>query len=147
VHVNGKDCLNLATHNYLGLMEDKSLEDSAVECIKKYGVGSCGPRGFYGTVDVHLNLETRLAQFMQLEEAIIYSYGFSTVASAIPAYAKRGDIIFADERVNFAVQKGLEASRSDVRFFKHNDMKDLERLMEAQRTKEQKVCKFASSFT
>lgn len=47
------------------------------------------------TLDVHLNLETRLAQFMQLEEAIIYSYGFSTIASAIPAYAKRGDVIFA----------------------------------------------------
>lgn len=46
-------------------------------------------------LDVHLNLETRLAQYMQMEEAIIYSYGFSTVASAIPAYAKQGDIIFA----------------------------------------------------
>lgn len=46
-------------------------------------------------LDVHLNLETRLAQFMELEEALIYSYGFSTIASAIPAYAKRGDIIFA----------------------------------------------------
>lgn len=48
--VNGRDCLNLATHNYLGLVEDKGMEESAVECIKKYGVGSCGPRGFYGTV-------------------------------------------------------------------------------------------------
>jgi len=47
------------------------------------------------TVDIHLDLETRLAQFMQLEEAAIYSYGFSTIASAIPAYAKRGDVIFA----------------------------------------------------
>ncbi len=47
------------------------------------------------TLDVHLNLETRLAQFMALEEALIYSYGFSTIASAIPAYAKRGDVIFA----------------------------------------------------
>ncbi|KZS20238.1 serine palmitoyltransferase 1 [Daphnia magna] len=138
VCVNGRDCLNLATHNYLGLVEDKNMEDSAVECIKKYGVGSCGPRGFYGTVDVHLNLETRLAEFMELEEALIYSYGFSTIASAIPAYAKRGDVIFADEGSNFAVQKGLEASRSDVRFFKHNDMKDLERLLEAQSAKELK---------
>ena len=124
VCVNGKDCLNLATHNYLGLVENKALEDTAVECIRKYGVGSCGPRGFYGTVgtnywtnlknqntvffpllnfiviiflvaDVHLDLESRLAKFMKLEEALIYAYGFSTIASAIPAYAKRGDIIFA----------------------------------------------------
>ena len=92
-------------------------------------------------LDVHLDLESRLAKFMELEEALIYSYGFSTIASAIPAYAKRGDIIFADEGVNFAVQKGLEASRSDVRFFKHNDMKDLERLLEAQQMKEIKDVK------
>lgn len=46
-------------------------------------------------LDVHLNLETRLAKFMELEEALIYSYGFSTIASAIPAYAKRGDVVFA----------------------------------------------------
>jgi serine palmitoyltransferase len=57
-------------------------------------VGSCGPRGFYGTVDVHLDLEQELAKFLGAEEAIIYSYGFSTIASAIPAYSKRGDIIF-----------------------------------------------------
>ena len=50
--VNGRDCLNLATHNYLGLVEDKAMEQSAVECIQKYGVGSCGPRGFYGTVGI-----------------------------------------------------------------------------------------------
>ena len=54
--VNGKDCLNLATHNYLGLVENKALEDTAVECIRKYGVGSCGPRGFYGTVGIKNNL-------------------------------------------------------------------------------------------
>lgn len=57
VHINGKDCLNLATHNYLGLVEDRTLEDSAVECIKKYGVGSCGPRGFYGTVGMWLTIQ------------------------------------------------------------------------------------------
>ena len=57
-------------------------------------MGACGPRGFYGTVDVHLELEEKLQNFLQVEEAIVYSYGFATVASAIPAYAKRGDIIF-----------------------------------------------------
>ena len=60
----------------------------------KYGVGSCGPRGFYGTVDVHLELEERLAKFMEMEEAVVYSYAFSTIASAIPAYSKRNDVIF-----------------------------------------------------
>lgn len=57
-------------------------------------IGSCGPRGFYGTVDVHLELEENLAKFMNYEECIIYAYAFSTIASAIPAYSKRNDIIF-----------------------------------------------------
>lgn len=92
--VDGHDCLNLGSQNYLGLLEDNDILEDACKCLRKYGVGSCGPRGFYGTMDVHLDLEDRLAKFMGLEEAIVYSYGFSTVASAIPAYAKRGDLIF-----------------------------------------------------
>ncbi|XP_011297989.1 serine palmitoyltransferase 1 [Fopius arisanus] len=127
--INGRDCLNLATHNYLGLLADTRIEEKAISTTRKYGIGSCGPRGFYGTVDVHLDLEERLAKFMEAEEAIVYSYGFSTVASAIPAYCKRRDIIFADEKVNFSIQKGFDASRSTVKYFKHNDVGDLERLL------------------
>ena len=92
--VDGYNCLNLATHNYLGLYESEEIKEAAIKSIQKYGVGSCGPRGFYGTVDVHLELEERLAKFMDHEEAVVYSYAFSTIASAIPAYSKRNDIIF-----------------------------------------------------
>ncbi|XP_069686959.1 serine palmitoyltransferase 1 [Periplaneta americana] len=129
INVDGHQCLNMATHNYLGFVGNKEIEESAIKTLRKYGVGSCGPRGFYGTVDVHLDLEDRLACFTKMEEAVVYSYGFSTVASAIPAYSKRGDVIFVDENVNFAIQKGLDASRSKIKFFKHNDMADLERLL------------------
>lgn len=129
VTVNGNNCLNLGTHNYLGLSDNVELIESAEAAIKKYGVGSCGPRGFYGTVDVHLELEDRLAKFLGMEEAIIYSYGFATLASAIPAYCKRNDLIFVDERVNFAVQKGLDASRGNIHYFKHNDVQDLHNLL------------------
>lgn len=94
VTVNGVDCVNLASHNYLGLLEDPEIIESAINSLRKYGVGSCGPRGFYGTVDVHLVLEERLAKFMNMQEAVVYSYAFSTIASAIPAYSKRADIIF-----------------------------------------------------
>ncbi len=78
---------------------------------------------------MHLELESRLAQFMKVESAIIYSYGFSTVASAIAAYAKKNDVVFADERINFAMQRGIEASRCKTYYFKHNDVADLERLI------------------
>lgn len=129
ITIDGRDCLNLGTHNYLGLTDSVEIEESAVAAVKKYGVGSCGPRGFYGTVDVHLELEERLAKFTNTEEAIIYSYGFSTIASAIAAYCKRNDLIFVDERVNFAIQKGLDASRGNIRYFKHNDVRDLYNLL------------------
>ncbi|KAH8369534.1 hypothetical protein KR093_000025 [Drosophila rubida] len=138
VVVDGHDCLNLASHNYLGFLEDNEILEEACKSLRKYGVGSCGPRGFYGTMDVHLDLEDRLAKFMGLEEAIVYSYGFSTVASAIPAYAKRGDVIFVDEDVNFSIQKGLDASRSTIVYFKHNDAKDLERLLQEQEKRDLK---------
>jgi len=136
VYIQGNRCLNLGSLNFLGFAESQEINNSAVECINKYGVGSCGPRGFYGTVDVHLDLENRLAKFMKLEEAAIYAYGFSTIASAIPAYAKRGDVIFVDEGVNFSIQQGILASRSDIRYFKHNDMNDLERLLKEQNAKD-----------
>ncbi|XP_052464561.1 serine palmitoyltransferase 1 isoform X1 [Carassius gibelio] len=136
--VNGKECINFASFNFLGLLDSERVKLKALSSLKKYGVGTCGPRGFYGTFDVHLELEERLAKFMGTEEAIIYSYGFATIASAIPAYSKRGDIIFVDEAACFSIQKGLQASRSFVKHFKHNDMEDLERLLKEQEIEDQK---------
>ncbi|XP_076752571.1 serine palmitoyltransferase subunit I [Xylocopa sonorina] len=130
--VNGKDCLNLGTHNYLGLVENNELEKNAIAAIRKYGVGSCGPRGFYGTVDVHLELEEQLANYTDTEDALVYSYGFSTIASAIAAYCKRNDIVFVDEKVNFAIQKGLDAAKANINYFKHNDVNDLRNLLAKQ---------------
>ncbi|NP_001018307.1 serine palmitoyltransferase 1 [Danio rerio] len=136
--VNGKECINFASFNFLGLLDNERVKLKALASLKKYGVGTCGPRGFYGTFDVHLELEERLAKFMRTEEAIIYSYGFATIASAIPAYSKRGDIIFVDEAACFSIQKGLQASRSFIKYFKHNDMEDLERLLKEQEIEDQK---------
>ncbi|GAA6081144.1 serine palmitoyltransferase 1 isoform X1 [Tachysurus ichikawai] len=136
--VNGKECINFASFNFLGLLDNARVKQKALASIRKYGVGTCGPRGFYGTFDVHLDLEERLAKFMRTEEAIIYSYGFATIASAIPAYSKRGDIVFVDEAACFAIQKGLQASRSFIKYFKHNDMEDLERLLKEQELEDQK---------
>jgi serine palmitoyltransferase len=65
----------------------------AETALRKYGVGSCGPPGFYGTIDVHMALEKAFAAFVGTEEAILYSFGFATIASVIPAFAKRGDLI------------------------------------------------------
>ena len=95
-------------------------------------------------MDVHLDLEKELAEFLGCEEAVLYSYGFATIASAIPAYAKKGDIIFADKACNFAIQKGLQASRSRIEWFEHNDVEDLERLLQIQAEKDKKNPKVAA---
>lgn len=87
--------LNVGSTSFLSLHKEEYIMDGALKALDKYGVGSCGPRGFYGTIDVHLDLEERLAKFLEVEETCVYSYGFSTIASAIPSYAKKKDIIFA----------------------------------------------------
>lgn len=110
--IDGKNYANLATANFLSFVGNEKIEvrfcwinsmflvqSAAKESIRKYGVGSCGPRAFYGTVDVHLELEKEISKFMGCEEAILYSYGFATIASAIPTYAKRDDIIYADKGI------------------------------------------------
>ncbi|VDN58573.1 unnamed protein product [Dracunculus medinensis] len=129
---NGAKYFNFATFNFLNFVGNERIENIAKITIQKYGVGSCGPRNFYGTVDVHLNLERQLANFLGCEEVVLYSYGFATISSAIPSYAKQGDVIFADKAVNFAIQKGLEASKSRIEWFEHNDMVHLEKLLKKQ---------------
>ena len=126
ITVDGCRCLNLGTHNYLGLADSPRLEEASIKAVRKYGVGSCGPRAFYGTMDVHLELEKELASFLQVQDAVLYSFGFSTLASAIPAYAKASDYIFVDEHCNLAILQGLLASKSRVIKFEHNNTEDLE---------------------
>jgi serine palmitoyltransferase len=81
--------------------------------------------------DVHMELERDIADFLGVEAAIIYSQGFSTISSVIPAFCKRGDIIVADRGVNFAIQKGIQISRSTVRWYDHNDLKSLEDVLDS----------------
>ncbi|KAG0370694.1 pyridoxal phosphate-dependent transferase [Gamsiella multidivaricata] len=128
---SGKNLLNLASANYLGYTTNEDIKEKAIETLHKYGVGSCGPPGFYGTLDVHIDLEKDIARFLGTESSIIYAQGFSTISSVIAAFSKRGDIIVADDGCNFAILKGTQISRSVIKWFKHNDMADLERVLES----------------
>ncbi|CAO3597831.1 unnamed protein product [Absidia cylindrospora] len=121
--------MNLATTNYLNLVSSDTIRQKAIDTLKEYGVGTCGPPGFYGTLDIHMQLEQNIARFLGTDEAIIYAQGFSTISSVIPAFSKRGDLLVVDEGINFAIQKGVQISRSNIRWFKHNDMNDLERVL------------------
>lgn len=130
---DGSQAINFASSNFLGMADNPATKEAAIEALRTYGCGSCGPRGFYGTMDKHLECEARLASFMGTEEAIIYSSGFATVASSIPAFSKVFDLIICDAGVIHSIQTGVGLSRSKVVYFRHNDMTDLKRILEQTR--------------
>ncbi|KAL7414875.1 serine palmitoyltransferase [Mrakia frigida] len=126
-----KTVINLASYNFTGLAENEKMKETALETLKVYGVGTCGPPGFYGTIDVHRALEANISAFLQTPSTIIYAQDFSTISSVIPSFAKRGDIIVADRLCNFAIQKGLQISRSTIKWYDHGDMSSLEAALES----------------
>ncbi|KAK4476913.1 hypothetical protein RD792_016079 [Penstemon davidsonii] len=123
--INGKECFT-----WFSIYSNVAKQDSCTKALEKYGVGSCGPRGFYGTIDVHLDCESRIAKFLGTTDSILYSYGLSTLFSTIPAFCKRGDVVVVDEGVHWGIQNGLHLSRSTIIYFKHNDMKSLQSTLE-----------------
>ncbi|KAI9844454.1 MAG: serine palmitoyltransferase component [Sclerophora amabilis] len=133
---NGRTVTNLASYNFYNLVANEMLKEKAIQTLRTYGVGPCGPPGFYGTQDVHMKTEADIAAFLGTPACIVYAQAFSTISSVIPAFSKRGDIIVADKAVNYAIRKGIQVSRSTVWWYNHNDMEDLERVL-ARVTKEQ----------
>jgi 7-keto-8-aminopelargonate synthetase-like enzyme len=126
-----EEYVNMATAGFLNLATHPDVINAGIASIEKYGVGSCGPRGFYGTLDVHLQLEEKLAQFMGYDQAVLYSSGFATIASVIPAFSKSGDYLVCDKGLSLAAQTGIKLSRSEVVWFNHNDLKDFKRALES----------------
>lgn len=121
--------MNLASYNFYNLNASESIKEKAIQTLRTYGVGPCGPPQFYGTQDVHMNTEHDIAVFLGTQDSIVYSHAFSTISSVIPTFCKRGDVIVADKMVNYSIRKGLEASRSIIKWYEHNDMEDLEQVM------------------
>ncbi|KAF2272458.1 aminotransferase class I and II [Westerdykella ornata] len=126
---NGRTVTNLASYNFHNFVANETLKEKAIQALRTYGVGPCGPPGFYGTQDVHMKAEANIAAHLGTAACIVYAQSFSTISSVIPSFSKRGDIIVADKAVNFAIRKGIQISRSTVRWFEHNDMEDLERVL------------------
>lgn len=126
------------SRDFLGMTANKTVTDTAKKTLENYSLGSCGPRGFYGTTRKHLELEESLAKFMGTPESITYSDEITTTASAVPAFAKRGDVLLLDSGVSYAVQTGAKLSRSKLLYFQHNDMSDLRRYLEAQKHADKK---------
>lgn len=127
---NGRTVTNLASYNFYNFVGNEQVKEKAIQTLRTYGVGPCGPPQFYGTQDVHMKTEADIASCLGTEKCVVYAQAFSTISSVIPAFCKRGDIIVADCAVNYAIRKGLQICRSTIRYYEHNNMEDLERVLQ-----------------
>jgi len=121
----GQELIDMTTLNLLGLAQNDEIKEAAVSAVEKYSVGSCGPRGFYGTMNVHLEAEDIASEFIGSEGAVFYSSSLAMLTSVIPFLLKLGDFIICDDGVRHCVQIGNLLSKSKVCYFKHNDMAHL----------------------
>lgn len=126
---SGRTVTNLASYNFYNFNANEQIKEKAIQTLRTYGVGPCGPPQFYGTQDVHVKAEADIAAYLGTEGCIVYAQSFFTVSSVIPTFCKRGDVIIADKGVNYSIRKGLQASRSHIKWYNHGDMDDLEKVM------------------
>ena len=122
--------VNLASYNFYNLVGNENLKEKAIQVLRTYGVGPCSPPNFYGTQDVHIKTEADIAAHLGASACIVYAQAFSTISSVIPAFSKRGDIIVADRAVNYSIRKGIQISRSTVYWYEHNNLTDMQRVLE-----------------
>mmetsp|Transcript_28054 Transcript_28054/g.78472 ORF Transcript_28054/g.78472 Transcript_28054/m.78472 type:complete len:473 (+) Transcript_28054:48-1466(+) len=126
--VQNTDALNLTCASYLGLVVHPAVVDAARQALKKYGTGSCGPRGFYGTIDVHLQLEKDIKRFFEREDSVIYSSHYAAVTSIIMSLSGKYDILIVDSGVRHSIKVGVDLSRAKVYWFEHNNIDELEKI-------------------
>lgn len=127
--VDGKKVLNFCSNNYLGLANDPRLVQAAADALNKYGVGPGAVRSIAGTMQIHLELEQRIAQFKGVEAAIVLQSGFSANLAAIPALAQKEDVLFTDELNHASIIDGCRLSSARIVRYSHADPADLERVI------------------
>lgn len=129
VKVDGKEMIMVGSNNYLGLIDHPKVMKAAQDAVNKYGVATCGSRFLNGTLDIHVELEEKLAQFMQKEAALTLSTGFQTNQGVISTLVGRGDAVITDKMVHASIVDACRLSYGEVHKFSHNDMEDLEKTL------------------
>ena len=128
--MHGREVIMAGSNNYLGLTSDPRVKEAAIQAIEQYGTGCTGSRFLNGTLDIHLELEERLAAFMQKDSCILFSTGYMTNQGVIQSIASKGDIVFSDKDNHACIVAGTQVSMSETWRFRHNDMNHLKRLLE-----------------
>ncbi|MBX3462419.1 MAG: pyridoxal phosphate-dependent aminotransferase family protein [Planctomycetes bacterium] len=126
VEIAGKRLIMIGSNNYLGLTHHPKVREAAVEAIRRYGTSCSGSRFLNGTLELHEELERRLAAFVGQEAALCFSTGFQTNLGAISSICGREDVVLCDRENHASIIDGCRLSYADVRKFRHNDLADLE---------------------
>ncbi len=127
--IDGREVLILCSNNYLGLTTHPKLKEAAIQATLKYGVGSGAVRAISGTMDLHMELERRLAKFKRSEASLTYPTGFQANSGLIPQLVGEQDLIISDELNHGSIIDGVRLSRGERTVYKHNDMNDLARVL------------------
>lgn len=126
---DGKDVINLASNNYLGLTTHPKLREAALEATRKYGVGSGAVRTISGTMTLHIELEERIAAFKNVEACVVFQSGFAANAGTVSAILTPDDHIVSDELNHASIIDGCRLSRAKIHVFPHKDVAAAEKIL------------------
>src|SRR3979409_625705 len=127
---DGKEVINLASNNYLGLTTHKALRKASLAATRKYGVGAGAVRTIAGTMDLHLQLEEQIARFKNGEACVVFQSGFTANAGTVSAVLGKEDLIVSDELNHASIIDGARLSKATSKVFKHTDVADCERILQ-----------------
>lgn len=139
VVIDGKKMIMVGSNNYLGLTNHPKVKEAAINAIRKYGSGCAGSRFLNGTLDIHVQLEEKLASFIRKEAALVFSTGFQVNLGVISALAGKDDILIIDKMDHASIIDGCRLSYADVVKFRHNDMADLERILKEHKSRKKLI--------
>jgi glycine C-acetyltransferase len=120
--IDHKSVVNLSSNNYLGLTTHPRLRQAALEGIERYGVGTGSVRTIAGTMDIHMELERRLAEFKNVERVVVFQSGFTANAGTVSAILTKEDVVISDELNHASIIDGCRLSRATIKVFPHKDV-------------------------
>src|SRR5205809_437545 len=127
---DGKEVINLASNNYLGLTTHKALRKAALDAVKRFGVGAGAVRTVAGTMQLHMELEEQIAAFRKVEACVVFQSGFTANAGTVAAVLGKDDLIVSDELNHASIIDGARLSKATIKVFKHKDVQDCERILQ-----------------
>jgi glycine C-acetyltransferase len=129
-HYDGRQVINLASNNYLGLANDPRLIEAALKATRELGVGSGAVRTIAGTMRIHMDLEEKIARFKNVEACVVFQSGFAANAGTVSAILGKEDFILSDELNHASIIDGARLSRAKIKVFRHKDLSHCEELLQ-----------------